>query len=98
MEKTTLELQTAKKRSQLAMIWHRLTKNKLAVIGLIIIVTMIVASIAIGFTVEIAAAHPAGKDISLEGGLSGITTAVHPGAARYYEEKGITVDPGLLID
>ena len=47
---------------------------------------------------EIAAAHPAGKDISLEGGLSGITTAVHPGAARYYEEKGITVDPGLLID
>ena len=40
-------------------------------------------------------AHPAGKDISLEGGLSGITTAVHPGAARYYEEKGITVDPGL---
>ena len=52
MEKTTLELQTAKKRSQLAMIWHRLTKNKLAVIGLIIIVTMIVASIAIGFTVD----------------------------------------------
>ncbi len=25
--KTTLELQTAKKRSQLAMIWHRLTKT-----------------------------------------------------------------------
>lgn len=47
---------------------------------------------------EIAAAHPAGQDISLEGGLTGITTAVHPGAARYYEEKGITVDKSLLID
>ncbi|MCB6609395.1 TAXI family TRAP transporter solute-binding subunit [[Clostridium] symbiosum] len=47
---------------------------------------------------EIAAAHPAGNDISLEGGLAGITTAVHPGAARFYEEKGIAVDSSLLID
>lgn len=47
---------------------------------------------------EIAGAHPAGKDINLEEGLAGITTAVHPGAARYYEEKGVTVDSSLLID
>ena len=52
MESTTLTIQTAKKNSQLGMIWHRLKKNKLAVIGLVIIVAMIIASIAIGFTVD----------------------------------------------
>lgn len=52
MGKTTTEINTAKKRSQLGMVWHRLTKNKLAVVGLIILGAMIVASIAIGFTVD----------------------------------------------
>ena len=47
---------------------------------------------------EIAAGHTAGKDISLEGALNGVTTPVHPGAARYYEEMGIEVDPSLIID
>lgn len=46
----------------------------------------------------IAAAHSAGKDISVAGALDGITTPVHKGAAKYFAEKGLTVDPSLLID
>jgi len=46
----------------------------------------------------IASAHSAGKDINLQSALDGITTPVHKGAARYYEEMGITVDPSLIID
>ena len=41
-----------KKRSQLSMIWHQLLKNKLAICGLIIIGSMILASILIGFVVD----------------------------------------------
>lgn len=52
MEMTANEVYTAKKTSQLSMIWHRLKKNKLAVIGLVIITLMIVASIGIGFVVD----------------------------------------------
>lgn len=52
MVKTINEMNAAKKRSQLIMIWHRLTKNKLAVAGLIIIIFMLAASIIIGFTVD----------------------------------------------
>lgn len=52
MERAVNEVFTAKKNSQLGMIWHRLKKNKLAVIGLIIIVVMIIASIGIGFVVD----------------------------------------------
>ena len=40
---------------------------------------------------EIAAAHATGKEVKLEGCLDGVTTPIHPGAARYYKEKGITV-------
>ena len=40
---------------------------------------------------EVAAAHATGKEIQLEGCLDGITTPIHPGAARYFTEKGITV-------
>ncbi len=47
---------------------------------------------------DIKAGHTAGKDISLEGALNGVTTPVHPGAAKYYEEMGIEVDPSLIID
>ena len=39
----------------------------------------------------IAAAHAAGKEVQFEGCLEGITTPIHPGAARYYKEMGITV-------
>lgn len=40
---------------------------------------------------KVAAAHATGKEIQLEGALEGITTPIHPGAARYFQEKGITV-------
>lgn len=39
----------------------------------------------------VAAAHATGKEIQLEGALEGITTPIHPGAARYFEEQGIEV-------
>lgn len=41
-----------KKRSQLGMLWHRLVKNKLAVMGLIIILSMIISSFCIGIFVD----------------------------------------------
>ena len=40
---------------------------------------------------QVAAAHATGAEIQLEGALEGITTPIHPGAARYYEEMGIDV-------
>jgi len=40
-------------------------------------------------TEEIAKGHARGKQISLENALAGVTTQVHPGAAKYYEEQGI---------
>lgn len=40
---------------------------------------------------EIAAAHATGKEVQLEGCLDGITTPIHPGAARYFKEMGIEV-------
>ena len=40
---------------------------------------------------EIAQAHATGKEIQLEGALEGITTPIHPGAAKYFKEKGIEV-------
>lgn len=46
---------------------------------------------------EIAAAHTAGRDISLEGALDGITTPLHPGAVKYFKEKGLSVDASLII-
>lgn len=52
MERQVSEVYTAKKRSQLGLIWHRMAKNKLAVAGLIIIIAMIAASISIGFLVD----------------------------------------------
>ena len=35
--------------------------------------------------------------MSLEDALSGIPSDLHPGAARYYEEQGITI-PDFLKD
>lgn len=38
---------------------------------------------------EIAQGHDRGRQIDLQKALAGITTPVHPGAAKYYAEKGI---------
>lgn len=40
---------------------------------------------------EIAAAHENGKEINVETCLEGITTPIHPGAAKYYKELGMEV-------
>jgi uncharacterized protein len=37
----------------------------------------------------LAAAHPAGKEIKLETALAGVPIPLHPGAERYYKEKGL---------
>ena len=44
---------------------------------------------------EIGDAHAAGKHISLEKALDGITTKLHPGALKYYLEKGIDVPQSI---
>lgn len=38
---------------------------------------------------ELAKAHAAGKEIKLENALSGVPIPLHPGAERYYREKGL---------
>jgi TRAP-type uncharacterized transport system substrate-binding protein len=38
---------------------------------------------------ELARAHQAGKDIKLESALAGVPIPLHPGAERYYREKGL---------
>ena len=40
---------------------------------------------------EIAAAHETGKEIDVTTCLEGVTTPIHPGAARYFEELGMEV-------
>lgn len=40
---------------------------------------------------EIASSHSAGKAIKLEGALEGMSVPLHPGAARYFKEKGLKV-------
>jgi len=35
--------------------------------------------------------HPAGKAIRFENALQGVTIPLHPGAARYYAERGVTL-------
>ena len=40
----------------------------------------------------ITAAHAKGAELSLENATSGMTVPFHPGAARYFAEKGITVE------
>jgi TRAP transporter TAXI family solute receptor len=37
---------------------------------------------------EITAAHSKGADLSLESAVSGMPIPFHPGALRYYREKG----------
>jgi uncharacterized protein len=38
---------------------------------------------------ELASAHAAGKEIKLETALAGVPIPLHPGAERYYKEKGL---------
>lgn len=40
---------------------------------------------------EIASSHSAGKAIKLESALEGMSVPLHPGAARYFKEKGLKV-------
>jgi TRAP transporter TAXI family solute receptor len=38
---------------------------------------------------ELASSHVAGKDIKLENAAMGSPVPLHPGAFRYYKEKGV---------
>ncbi|NLD05687.1 MAG: TAXI family TRAP transporter solute-binding subunit [Synergistaceae bacterium] len=38
---------------------------------------------------DIAAVHAKGKEITLKGALDGLTAPLHPGAERFYKEKGL---------
>lgn len=39
----------------------------------------------------VAAAHDKGKEMSLEGAIEGVSVPLHPGAAKYYQEQGLSV-------
>jgi len=39
---------------------------------------------------ELGAAHAAGKEIKLENAMAGVPIPLHPGAQRYYREKGLS--------
>ncbi len=39
----------------------------------------------------VAAAHAKGAEMSLKGAVQGVSVPLHPGAARYFEEQGLTV-------
>lgn len=41
---------------------------------------------------ELASAHSAGKSITLKGALEGMPVPLHPGAARYFKENGLSVN------
>jgi TRAP transporter TAXI family solute receptor len=38
---------------------------------------------------ELASAHAKGKELSLQGATQGVSIPFHPGAAKYYKEKGV---------
>jgi TRAP transporter TAXI family solute receptor len=38
---------------------------------------------------ELAQGHAKGQEISLEGALVGVSTPLHPGAEKYFKEKGV---------
>lgn len=42
--------------------------------------------------------HQATKDMDLSKALKGIGAPLHPGALRYYREKGLTIPPHLLLE
>lgn len=39
--------------------------------------------------------HKAARGMSVEGGVRGVSIPLHPGAARFWEERGVTVSPSL---
>ncbi|MFN4100273.1 MAG: TAXI family TRAP transporter solute-binding subunit, partial [Pararhodobacter sp.] len=39
--------------------------------------------------------HPSTCDMSLDNALSGLPLPLHPGAARYFEEAGLTIPEGI---
>ena len=39
----------------------------------------------------VAAAHAKGNEMSLEGAVEGVSVPLHPGAAKYFEEQGLSV-------
>ena len=39
----------------------------------------------------VAEAHAKGAEMSLEGAVEGVSVPLHPGAAKYFEEQGLTV-------
>lgn len=41
---------------------------------------------------DVHASHAMGKEINLETALNGLTLPLHPGAAKYFKEKGLKVD------
>ena len=40
----------------------------------------------------VAEAHAKGKELSLKGAVDGVSVPLHPGAAKYYSEQGLTVE------
>jgi hypothetical protein len=44
------------------------------------------------------AIHPATNEMSLEGAIVGLPLPLHPGAARYYQEAGLTIPDRLLAE
>ena len=38
---------------------------------------------------EIAKVHPKGNDINLKTAIDGFSVPIHPGALKYYKEKGV---------
>jgi TRAP-type uncharacterized transport system substrate-binding protein len=44
---------------------------------------------------ELRAAHARAEAISLEKALEGMPIPLHPGAVKYYKDKGITIPPEL---
>ncbi|NJK82043.1 MAG: TAXI family TRAP transporter solute-binding subunit [Chloroflexaceae bacterium] len=41
-------------------------------------------------------AHPAAEEMNREGGLLGISTPIHPGAMRYWQEVGIEISENIM--
>ena len=40
----------------------------------------------------VAAAHAKGNEMSIEGAVEGVSVPLHPGAAKYFEEKGVSAE------
>lgn len=45
---------------------------------------------------DVAAVHAKGKEITLKGALDGLTAPLHPGAVKFFKEKGMKISKNLL--